>query len=72
MAVYRWYCRALGQNLICFQRFVGFVVGFLDDFRAFGVKGKEIGRGLLGDNSSIDVLEDLQSPYTSSSLALTL
>ena len=52
---------------------MGFVVGSLDDFRAFGIKGEKIGRGFLGDNTSSEVLEDLQNLYTSScSLALTL
>ena len=48
--------RALSKDLIRLEGFVGLVVGFLDGFGAFGVKGEEgIGR-LFGNDATVVLL----------------
>ena len=41
---------------------MGFVVGFLYDFRAFGIEGEKIVRRFLGDDTSLDTLEGSAKP----------
>lgn len=57
-AVYDWNGRALSKDLVCFQRFVYFVVRFLYGFRTFDVKSKKGIRRLFGNDTAV-VLSDL-------------
>ena len=62
LATYGWNGRALSKDLICFKGLVNFVVGFLDGFRAFSVKGEEGIRRFFGNDTTVFNLAPVQDP----------
>ena len=55
LATYGWNGRALSKDLICFKGLVGFIVRFLDGFRAFSVKGEEGIRRFFGNDTTVSI-----------------